>query len=307
MNNIVKLLAVFACILWGSAFAGAKIAFEYMPPILLSGFRFMLAGLLLLPLLLYQKVQIMQIIKQNWKFMSCFAFLQTFLQYGIFYLGLDRVPGAISSIVIGAGPLFVIVMAHFTMKGEKITPRKLFAVALALSGVLFISLTKGGNVDASNSFYVGVALLVVSNLMGSYTNIMVAKHKNQFSPILLTSFANFSGGVMLFFAGLLMEDMPTGTLPPMFYLSLIWLSMIPATAFSIWYTLLQRKGVKVSDLNMWKFIIPIAGCALSWILLEDESPNVYSVWGIIVITISLQIYQMKPRRWLKILKFLGIR
>ncbi|MFI3239254.1 MAG: EamA family transporter [Bacteroidales bacterium] len=44
-------LAIFATTLWGSAFAGAKIGFEYMPPMMLSGFRFMLAGLLLLPMI----------------------------------------------------------------------------------------------------------------------------------------------------------------------------------------------------------------------------------------------------------------
>ena len=37
-----KILAIFACLLWGSAFAGAKIGFEYTTPLHLSGMRFML-------------------------------------------------------------------------------------------------------------------------------------------------------------------------------------------------------------------------------------------------------------------------
>ena len=45
-----KILAIFACLLWGSAFAGAKIGFEYTTPLHLSGMRFMLAGLLLIPI-----------------------------------------------------------------------------------------------------------------------------------------------------------------------------------------------------------------------------------------------------------------
>ncbi|MFI3330809.1 MAG: DMT family transporter [Rikenellaceae bacterium] len=291
MNLSTKLLATLACILWGSAFASAKYAFGFMPPILLSGMRFTLAGLLLLPLLRYQKVDIFKEIKENWKFMSVFAFMQTFLQYGIFYMGLDRVPADISAIIIGAGPLFVVVMAHFTMKGEKITTRKMLALLLALSGVAFISWFKGGVAQESNAvFYIGVCMLIFSNIIGSYTNIMVAKYKNTLSPILLTSFANFTGGLMLFGCGFALEDFPSHSLNWQFYASLLWLAVIPAAGFSIWYSLLQRKGVKVSDLNMWKFIIPVSGCVLSWIFLKSDEPNLYSVVGIVVITLALRLY-----------------
>lgn len=307
MNKTVIFLAVLACIFWGSAFAGAKIGFEYMPPILLSGFRFVLAGLLLIPLLVYRKTPIVASIKQHWKFMSFFAFIQTFLQYGLFYMGLDKVPAVTASIIIGAGPLFVMIMAHFAMDNDKITPRKVISIVLALMGVLFISLTKGGESGVSEMFYVGIALLVASNLLGSYTYIIVAKHTNDISPILLTSFANFSGGLLLLLCGFFVESFPSEVLPVEFYLSLLWLAMIPAASFSIWYSLLQRPGVKISDLNMWKFVIPITGCILSWILLPEETPNIYSVSGIAVITLALQIYQMPLSRWHSIQRFFGFR
>ncbi len=295
MNIKQIILALIACILWGSAFAGAKIGFEFMPPILLSGMRFMLAGLLLLPFLRFKKIDIIASIKRDWAFMSLFAFVQTFLQYGLFYMGLDKVPGAAASIIIGAGPLFIMLMAHFTISNDKLTLNKILALALALSGVLFISLTKGGQSGLdSELFYSGVGLLLLSNLVGSYTNIMVAKHKGDTSPILLTAYANFSGGVLLLLTGVFVETMPeVASLPLEFYLSLLWLALIPAVAFSLWYTLLQKPGVKVSDLNMWKFVIPVTGCVLSWLLLPGESPNVYSLVGILVIVLSLRVYRKR--------------
>lgn len=35
----MKTRAILACLLWGSAFVGAKIGFEYASPIYLSGLR----------------------------------------------------------------------------------------------------------------------------------------------------------------------------------------------------------------------------------------------------------------------------
>lgn len=303
----VRLLAVFACILWGSAFAGAKIGFTFMPPILLSGMRFSLAGMLLLPFLLHKKVEIRKTIAANWKFMLVFAFAQTFMQYGLFFMGLNKVPAATAAIIIGAGPLFVAIMAHLTMHDDKMNFKKMIAILLGIFGVIFISLNKGGLTSDSPQFYLGILLLLTSNLVGGYTNIMVVKHQKPISPILLTSFANFTGGVMLLITGLFLEKLPQQTLPFEFYAALIWLAIIPAAGFSIWYTLLQKPGVKVSELNIWKFIVPVTGCVLSWIILPDEKPDMESIIGILSITLALQVFQMPENIWNKALRFIGIK
>ncbi len=289
----MRLLAILCCVLWGSAFAAATIGFEYMPPILLSGIRFIIAGSLLIVPLLVQRVRIIESTLKHWRFMLLFAFVQTFMQYGIFFLGLDRVPPDVASIIIGAGPLFIAVMAHYTMSGDRLTSRKVLSISLGMAGVILISVTGGSDVVQSPSFYFGVGCLVVSNVMGSYANIMVAKYTKELSPVLLTSFANISGGVMLLGVGFATEELPT-TPPTMEFLgALLWLSTISALTFSVWYSLLKRPGVKVSELNMWKFLVPVSGSVLSWWLIPETEPTIMTITGIVIISLSLIIFQRK--------------
>lgn len=291
--------AIIACLLWGSAFAVAKTAFEYVPPVLLSGMRFTLAGLLLLPVMVVMRVDLRGALK-HWKFMLLFALLQTFLQYGLFFMGLNKVPAATSAIIIGAGPLFVAIMAHLTLKDDKMTLRKVFSIILGLSGVVFISLAKGELSAGGSQFWIGVALLVLSNMIGSYTNIMVVKKKQyNISPIALTSFANFTGGILLILASFLVEKPVLKPLPCEFYLQLFWLALIPAGAFSIWYTLLRKPQVKVSELNMWKFVVPVSGVLLSWLIIPGEHPDLISALGIVIITASLLLLQLPERYFRK--------
>ncbi len=289
------LVAILTCIIWGTAFAFAKIGFEYVEPMRLSGMRFTLAGILLWPVIYVQKIKISSFIK-HWRFMLLFAFLQTFMQYGMFFMGLDKVPGATAAIIIGAGPLFVAIMAHFLLANDRMTLRKIFAIVIGLAGVVFISLTKGEMMSSGYSFYIGILLLVVSNIIGGFTNIMVVKHKSNISPVALTSFANFTGGLMLFIVSLFIEGEKGLGYPVEFWAALIWLAIIPASCFSMWYTLLQKPGVKVSELNMWKFVIPIVGCVLSWLLLPNEYPDKSSLIGIITITIALLIFQLPIKK-----------
>lgn len=291
----VKVPAILACILWGSAFAAAKIGFEYMEPMRLSGVRFTLAGLMLFPILFFKKISLKETFI-HWKFILFFAFLQSFLQYGLFFMGLNKVPAATSAVIVGAGPLFIAIMAHLFMKNDQITPRKILSILLGLSGVIFISVTKGDFNGSGKEFYIGIALLIVSNIIGGSTNIFVAKYKGNINPIALTAFANLFGGLLLFVCSLFAEENKNMGYPTNFWLALIWLAFIPAAGFSIWYTQLQKPNVKVSELNMWKFVIPITGAILSWILLPNETPNVYSVSGIVIITAAILLFQLPNKK-----------
>ncbi len=286
-------LASTAILLWGSAFAGAKIGFEYMPPMMLSGVRFSLAGLLLIPMIFATKIDWRAQISKYWRFMLLFGFVQSFLQYGIFYMGLNLVPGAISAIIVGAGPLFITLMAHFALPNDKLNLRKIIAVSLGLVGVVSISIT-GEQISTNDLFYWGVAMLIFSNIIGSYTNIMVVKQGAGLSSTMLTMASNLSGGVMLFLASLFIEPTEAlhSTLPIEFYLALLWLAIIPAVGFSIWYYLLSLPRVKVSELNIFKFVIPIVGVVLSWLLLPGEYPTWGTIFGIVILAAAMFVLQL---------------
>jgi drug/metabolite transporter (DMT)-like permease len=88
----------------------------------------------------------------------------------------------------------------------------------------------------------------------------------------------------------------------MYYLSLGWLSILSAVAISIWTVLLKRPGIIVSDLNFWKFLIPVFGATLSWILLPAEKPLAITLVGMLIIASSLVILNLVRRKNHEIIK-----
>lgn len=285
-NLKISILAIIATFLWSTAFVGIKIGLQYTQPIQFAGVRFFIAGLMILPLIKNKKT-IIQTIKDNFGFIIKIAIFQTFLQYTFFYLGIEKLSGSLSAIIIGGGPLFIAIMAHFLMPNDKLDFKKLVGILIGFSGITLVALAKDGGITDSSVLLIGIAFLVLANINMGYTNIFIAKNKKAIPPLILSSSSLLIGGVMLMVFSTTIETIDISIKPAEYYYSLLWLSFVSAAAISIWTGLLQTKGVVVSTLNMWKFIVPVFGAILAWISLPDEKPQMLSIVGMVLISISL--------------------
>ncbi len=302
MTNIKSILksttflAILACWLWSTAFANVKIGLQYNAPFQFAGIRFIISGIILFiyfgkPRIIYNEF------KAYWKFILLLSVMQFSAQYAFFYMGMKFVPGALGAMIIGSSPLFIAVVAHFMMHNDKMTPVKVGSIVVGISGIAIITLGRS-KVEIKNEFeLLGIGLLFMNNIFSGFSNVMVSKYQTGRSPLVLSATSLFIGGLMLFIIAIPVEGINWGPFPPVYYFSLGWLSFLSAAAFAIWYTLLQRPGVKVSILNMWKFIIPALGAALSWMLIKDEKPDWISVAGMLVITLSLVLLNYANRNY----------
>ncbi len=298
MKNILKsttFLAIFACWLWSTAFASIKIGLQYSTPFQFAGIRFILSGIMLF-LLIGKPAMIFNEFKHNWKFILVLSFAQFSGQYAFFYKGMELVPAALGAMIIGSSPLFIAVVAHFALHNDKMTKLKTTSILIGVVGIAIITLGRA-KVELKNSLeYLGIGFLFINNLFSGYSNVMVSKQPRKISPMVLSSTSLFIGGITLFLFSIPIEGFHPKPVPAAYYLSLGWLAFLSAAAFAIWYGLLQRPGVKVSQINMWKFLIPVSGAILSWILIKNEKPDLVSLVGMAVITLSLLMLNYAHRK-----------
>jgi len=281
-------LAIFACLLWASSFVASKHALGYQTPLTLASMRFLLAGLLQLPFCGSPSAPF-RMMRREFGTVLLVSIFHTIYLYGTFFIGMSWVTGAEGAIMIGAGPLASALMAHVLMHDDKMNRHTLFGILLGMAGVVLISLaSKPWRIDGLKEFC-GLMLLLSGAIVSAIGNITVAKRKGALHPVVLNSAQMLLGGAVLALIALLFEGTPRLALPLSFYRSLLWLSIISAAGFGIWFHLLSR--VKVSKLNTWKFLIPLAGAAMSWLLLPNESPTLSSLTGMALIIAGILIAQ----------------
>ncbi len=247
----------------------------------------MIAGILVLVLTKDRK-HIFSFLAQNWKISLVVGLLQTSIMYGLYFNGVDLLPAGIAAIIVGAGPLITAIITHFTILNDRLSKQKVLSLLIALTGVILISISRNSNSGSQDHEILGIILLLFSSMTNAFSQVIVKKRPN--NPLLLNASQLFIGGLILVVSSFIFEGVPTLVLPMEFYIALLWLSVVSAVSFSIWYTLLQVPEIKVSEINIFKFIIPVSGAILSWVIFPEESPQLMTIIGMVIIALSVILY-----------------
>jgi drug/metabolite transporter (DMT)-like permease len=281
--------AVIACLLWSTAYASIKLGLQYDTPFHFAGLRFIFSGLIILPFTV-KPATYLKMIREHWKVVAWVTLLLTLINYSLFYHGLNLVPGALGAVIVGSQPLVTAVVASIMNKEDRLTRKKIITIVFGLSGVILISAGRQAFKFGTAVELLGVLMLLAANIAVATSNVIVSLRSRGINPLVLSSSSLFIGGVILFFLSFPVEGYHQGSFPLLYWMILLWLSIMAASAFSIWFKLLQRPGVKVSELNLWKFIIPVVGAILSWLLVPNEKPEWLTISGMIIITVSLIMF-----------------
>jgi drug/metabolite transporter (DMT)-like permease len=281
--------AIIACLLWSTAYAGIKLGLRYDTPFHFSGIRFILSGLMILPFT-EKPILFLRMVLENWKVIAWVTVLQFLVNYSLFYHGLNLVPGALGAVIYGAQPLIIAVVAALMHKDDKLTRGKIITIIFGISGVILISIGRQAFKLGTQLELLGIAMLLIGNLATGVSNVIISLKGKNINPFVLSATSLFFGGLLLYLISIPAEKLQPGPKPAEYWIILLWLSFMAASAFSIWFKLLQRPGVRVSELNLWKFITPVAGAGLSWMLIPDEHPEWLTICGMIIITVTLIVY-----------------
>jgi drug/metabolite transporter (DMT)-like permease len=281
--------AIIACLLWSTAYAGIKIGLQFDTPLHFAGVRFIISGLVILPFTIKPLLYI-SMIRRHWKVILGVTILQIVINYSLFYQGLALVPGALGAVVYGAQPLIIAIVAAVLHKDDKLTRKKIITIIFGISGVILISVGRQAFKLGTALELLGIAMILIGNLATAVSNVLISLKSKDLNPFVLSSASLFFGGLILYLISIPFETTAKGPMPREYWLTLAWLSFMAASAFSIWFKLLQRPGVKVSELNLWKFITPVTGAILSWTLVPDESPELLTISGMVIITASLIVF-----------------
>lgn len=290
-NKRTLITALFACLLWGSAFPTLKTMYtvmdvgsDYGIKMLLAGIRFVMAGafILIYYTIRFKKAPVMKTWKQ-WQQVAVLGLLQTSLMYAFYYIGIYSTAGVKASILSQANIFLVVILAHFIYHDDKMHLGKSLGLIVGFCGILVVNFNSLNSVSGLFSFsWMGEGLLLVSGIFSTMSTFYVKKLAKGIPPILLNGWQIFLGGSVLTVVGTATAKESLNFSHPLALMLLVYSALLSSGAFTIWYILLQTN--KASELAMIRFSIPVFGSILSALLLPGERLTIYILLGLVFVT-----------------------
>ncbi|MDP9912317.1 drug/metabolite transporter (DMT)-like permease [Variovorax boronicumulans] len=272
----VFVLALLCCALWGSSFPAIKSGyalFDIAPgdvptKLVFAGYRFTLAGLLLLAYAALTGRRLAGFTKRTMGQLVLLGLAQTTLQYVFFYIGLAYTTGVKSSIMNATGTFFSVLLAHFIYHNDRLSANKLAGCLIGLAGVMTVNLGAGlGNVLAFDLTLRGEGFVVIAAFVLAVTSVYGKGISQHLDPIVMTAYQLVIGGLALLIGGTATGGALTGFTLASSTL-LVYLAVLSSLAISIWSLLLKYN--RVSTVTAFNFMVPVFGTVLSALFLGES-------------------------------------
>ena len=297
-NKIIASLLALLCVsLWGTAFPVIKKCYEifalenqdYAGKVLFAGYRFFIAGLMVLAVASLMEKRFVVPKKREIVPISIMGIMQIFLQYLFSYIGLSNTTGTKTSIISSLGTFLGVALSPLFFKSDNLTPKKVFGCAVGLAGIIAV------NLDGlfQNSFtFIGEGFVVISAFAATAGSLYSKKISQGRNPMTVSAYHLLIGGGGLIFVGFLFG----GSLEfrgGINYILLIYLGVVSAISFTVWTALLKYNPP--SGILIFNLLIPIFGTIWSGILLGEEILNVYNVVSVVLITLGIVFVNLRKK------------
>ncbi len=279
---IVGALAI-VYVVWGSTYLGIALAIETLPPLLMAGFRFLLAGGLLYA---WARARI-PAVKPGRREWGAAAIVGGFLLLGgngSVVWAEQHVPSGIVALVIATVPLWMALLERAVYR-RRLHRRAVVGLLLGFAGIVLLV----GSPTSGRLHVLGL-LVVLFGALAWALGSLYSRGAPLRSGSLSTAMQMLAGGALLTLAGVLSGDVARlrpaqfslGSVLALAYL-IVFGSLVGFSAY-IWLL----RMAPTSTVSTYAYVNPVVAVFLGWVFLDERvTPLTLLAGAVIVVSVAV--------------------
>jgi len=258
---------VAVCVIWGTTYLGIRISLETMPPMLMAGMRWTLAGGALAGYMAMRGERLPR--PSAWGGPLLLGFLMLVLGNGGVVWAELFVPSGLTAVVVASSPFWMAGIESLQADGERLTRRTVVGLLLGFGGILLLiwpALVSGG--IGGRGFVGGMIALQLACVgwsLGSSYSRRHARKENVFST---TAAQMLAGGVMMLAIGTLRGEWSVLSFSARSATAFAYLATVGAIGGFVAYTYALRH-LPVSIVSLYAYINPVIAVVLGFVVLGE--------------------------------------
>lgn len=290
-----RVIAAFAAlyVIWGSTYLFIRIAVETMPPLLMAGVRFLVAGAFLMAITARMGgASADPIGRRQWRATAITGALLLVGGNGGVSYGEQFVPSGVVALLVATVPLFIALLGAVFL-GKRLPKVAVAGIVAGLIGTAV--LLRPGAIGAVDPRH--MLLVLVSPLAWSIGSLYATRGPLPKRPLVATGMEMLCGGALLIVAGLATGEaaaVHVGKISVASWLSLLYLVVFGSlVAFSAYVWLLNK--VPTTAVATYAYVNPLVAVLLGWAVLGERITGQTLLAGALIIVAVALILSRPPK------------
>ena len=290
-------LMLFLIILWGSSFVMVKeLLQDGLTPVSIASFRFLVASVLFLIVLLVNKARKpeyrLRVEKGYAKTLVFLALSGVTLFFTVQYTGIQMAGASIAAILVCL--LSPVLISTFSMRmfGERLAGKQVAGIGVAAVGTFTVVAGGAWDVQGNTGFLLGSLVLLLTPFMWAGYTLLGKKMMEKYDPFLIVAYVNILGGLLL---------VPFSLAENSFHLILAmslrsWLLILflaftcSLVGYFIWFYVLKR--VRAAVASSFLFAEPLVTALFATTFVGEEI-TLLAIGGGILVFIGVLLVTLK--------------
>jgi len=257
------------CIVWGTTYLAIRIGLETLPPLVMAGARYAVAGTILAAILKARGERLPPV--SAWPSLALLGTLLLGLGNGGVVWAEQTVPSGLTALLVATTPFWLTGIDALLPDGEPLTARHALGLVVGFSGIVALvwpDLRLGGN----RGFLTGVVSAKIASLGWTAGSLYARRRAHGAAKdenVLVTAaFEMLFGGIVLLLAGAAVGELRDVSVTPRTAAAFIYLVVFGAVVGFTAYAY-ALKHLPVAILSLYAYINPLIAVLLGTIVLRE--------------------------------------
>jgi len=266
-KHVAYLAWIAVCLIWGTTYFGIRVSLETMPPALMGGLRWLIAGALLSLYVVLRGDKLPP--RTRWGGIALLGFLMLGLGNGGVVFAEQWIPSGLAAVLVATSPFWMTAVEAVLPDGERLRARVIAGLLIGFGGIVVLvwpDLTLGS--AGNRRFLAGVIAIQIATLGWSLGSAYSRRHGRTDNVLGTTALQMLAGGLMMTAAGTVRGEWAQLSFTPRTAAALAYLSTIGAIGGFVAYTYALRH-LPISFVSLYAYINPVIAVTLGVLFLGE--------------------------------------
>ncbi len=290
-RTIHWLLILLLALVWGFAFYLIAIALRSFPPLTLVTLRLVFGALTLISIM---RLKGLSLPREPlwWGYFSLLALQGNLLPFSLITWAETKIPSSQAGLIMALMPITTMVLAHYFVAHERLTPRRTIGVLLGFFGVMVLMGAQTVEGIGGGSLLPQLACVLAT--VAYAVNSVYIKHLPEINGLVAGAGSLIAGSFLMAPVALVVDQPWMLEVNVTSWLAIVALGAV-ATGLATWVYFFVINECGPNFLSIINYIIPVISFAAG-VLLLSEPASLSKFAGLVLVCMGIAISQPRNRR-----------